>query len=122
MDEQHQGHRRGEPCCEGGREDQGPNQRGGPEGAEDHLDYTAGLWEKAFWQSLHEVRVEFLKERIRDAWGKGMKETSEAVLEAMLAEWKRFQEQEEQRSQTREEGPRERIKDYFRKALRKAPQ
>ena len=35
-----------------------------------------------------------MKERIRAAWGEGMKETADGVLAAMHADWKKFRELE----------------------------
>ena len=120
------GHGHGEP--EGGpqqghgRQGGGPQQRPGQDDQQekaDHLEHTADLWEKAFWQALHEVRVDFMKEKIKAAWGKNMGQTASAVLDAFHAEWKEFQEKEEQKA--KEAGPADALKKRIKDGLKKGP-
>ena len=86
----------------------------------DHLEHTAQLWEKAFWQALHEVRVELMKERIKAAWGANMAPTADAVLEAFHAEWKEFQAKEAEKEKAA--GPVAALKDKIKEGLKKGPQ
>ena len=98
-------------------------ERGGPGGENgrdrgDHLDQTAALWEQAFYQALQELRVEFVKARIKAAWGKNLDATSKEVFTAMFEEWKEFQKQESSETQPGRDGLREALK----KGLKKGPQ
>lgn len=117
------------PCC-GFGPDRGKVQRasevckaGAGECAqpEDHLEQTAAAWERAFFRALHEVRVEMMKERIKASWGKGMKETADGALAAMLADWKKFREQEEE-GEDAASGPREALKKVLKAGLKRGPQ
>ncbi len=104
------------PCC---RQAHGENSREGGE-PEDHLDQSAAAWERAFWKALHEVRVEMMKERIRAAWGEGMKETADGVLAAMHADWKKFRELEA--AEEAKAGPREALRAVLKEGLKRGPQ
>src|SRR5437762_147868 len=80
-----------ENCGRGrGERDRRQNQDEEP----DHLEHTAKLWDKAFWQALHEVRVDLMKEKIKAALGENMASTASSVLQAFEAEWKEFQAKE----------------------------
>jgi hypothetical protein len=115
--------------CHGGQEEgEGQHQHchGGqdPEEREerviDHLEYTTRLWEKAFFEALHEVRVDLMKEKIKAAWGENMGQTASSVLEAFQGEWKKFQEEEAKKE--KEAGPVAAIKDKIKEGLKKGPQ
>ena len=118
------------PCQQGGPNqnrpqdggcDRGPGG-GGPEIDEepDHLEHTAHQWEKAFWQALHEVRVEIMKEKIKAAWGENMAATASGVLLAFDAEWKEFQ--AKQAAEEKEAALGDAIKAAVKEGLKKGPQ
>ena len=101
----------------------GPGRGERRQGQGDHLEETAREWEEAFYQALHEVRVEALKAGIKAAWGKNIAATSKDVIAAMFAEWKEFQkEQETKKAEVKKPESRTGIKDILRKGMRKGPQ
>ncbi len=109
----------GQPGYEGERGGAGA----GESQAEDHLDHTTQLWERAFWRALEELRVEILKDKIRAAWGPAMGKTAEQVVAAMSEEWKEFHAREARRKEQASEAPqRDRIREVLEKALKKGPQ
>src|SRR6185295_8446192 len=111
-DEQEDG--RGGPGCGPGRAERGQG---------DHLDETAREWQEAFFQALHEVRVEALKSKIKSAWGKNIDGTAKEVLAAMFAEWKEFQkEQEAKKTDEKKPDARQGLKDILKKGMKKGPQ
>ena len=124
----------GDACChESGRGGPGTGfgssqQSSGGEGdqdcPQDHLDYTAGLWDKAFWQALHEVRVDLLKSKIKSSWGKNMEETAAAVVDTMHKEWKeaKKKEEEEEEEEKPKKTPRLELKERLKKGMKKGPQ
>ena len=44
-------------------------------------------WSGSFCQAMSEVQVEILKQKIKKSWGAEMEKVSDAVIEAMGAEW-----------------------------------
>lgn len=106
------------PCCRK-EADAGQSEEGRE--PEDHLDQSAAAWERAFWKALHEVRVEMMKERIRAAWGEGMKQTADGVLAAMHADWKKFREREEAEA-AEATGPKEALRAVLKEGLKRGPQ
>lgn len=109
------------PDCGNQRQDDSRcrEERGEPRKI-DHLERTAQEWEQAFWQALHEVRVELLKEKIKKSWGPNMGKTADGVVEAMEDGWKAFRDREAQREE--EKNVFGVIMETVREGMKKGPQ
>ena len=99
---------------------------GQEQGKPDHLDETAGHYERAFFEALQELRTEAVKARIKTAFGKNIDATAKEVVDAMLKEWEDFQEREAERAaeDLKKKGPnaRQALRDILKKGMKKGPQ
>jgi hypothetical protein len=97
----------------------GPEGRRNAEEEKNHLDQTAELWEKAFWQALHEARVELLKEEIKKVWGPSLTGTAAGVAASMHDEWKAFWARKKDLLASPEHEAHDRIVDLVREDLKR---
>ena len=68
----------------------------------DPIDCAAGMWSGAFFAAMKEAQVELLKAKIQKAWGAKMDKASDAVLEAMGAQWQSMLAQAQAKASLRE--------------------
>ncbi len=45
------------------------------------------MWQSAFFEAMHEVQVDILKEKIRKNWGDLMEKKGDAIIESMGTHW-----------------------------------
>ena len=67
------------------------------------VETSAKMGNKAFFEEMHQVQVESLKERIKKAWGEKIDQKSDAVVKALGTYWHSMLEQAKVQKELREE-------------------
>ncbi len=67
------------------------------------VETSAKMGNKAFFQAMHEVQVESLKEKIKGAWGDKIDQKSDAIVKALGTHWHSMLEQAKAQKELREE-------------------
>ena len=67
------------------------------------VEISAKMGNKAFFQAMHEVQVESLKQRIKGAWGEKIDQKSDAIVKALGRHWHSMLEQAKAQKELREE-------------------
>jgi hypothetical protein len=67
------------------------------------VETSAKMGNKAFFEAMHQVQVESLKERIKKAWGEKIDQKSDALVKALGTHWHSMLEQAKAQKELREE-------------------
>lgn len=51
------------------------------------LEAAVEMWQSAFFEAMHEVQVDILKEKIRKDWGDLLEKKGDAIMESMGIHW-----------------------------------
>ena len=51
------------------------------------IEKSIEMWDEAFCEAMHEVKVEILKKKIQAVWGSHLDKVGDAILESMDVKW-----------------------------------